>query len=192
MDTLGLVIEILFLALLLLGLLTLVFPQWFLEKRFHPHDPYRNKIKIKWFFIINSQTKVGGFMAEKVITGPAAGDKFYGHIDPTFNGVEVAIQEGSEVFGSSDESIFTVETNPKNARYFIATLTGKTGDAKLTVNLDTDPQEGVTPLSDFASIRVLPGLANASGLAFDDADTAPAVGASVTASDVNSNANAGN
>lgn len=188
MHPLEFILKLLFSLWVLFGLLMTLFPKWFLEKRFHPKE----RIKIKWFFIINSQTKVGGFMAEKVITGPANGDLFYGHIDPTFNGTEVAIQEGSEVFGSSDESIFTVVTNPKNPRYFIGTLTGKTGEAKLTVNLDADPQEGVTPLSDFASIRVLPGLANTSGLAFDDADVAPVLGAPVSEPDESNNANAGN
>lgn len=124
-------------------------------------------------FFINNNLKVGGFMAEKTFTGPAAGTQFFGHIDPKFNGAEVEIQEDSEVYSSSDESIFTVVQNPKNPRYFIGTLTGKVGKATLQIAVDDDPGAGDVPFNDIASISVLPGLANDMGTTFDDTDDAP-------------------
>lgn len=154
----------------IIGMLIALFLLTLLDRIFSKKKPKRPRYFVT-FFINN--TKVGGFMAEVTFQGPAAGTLFYGHIDPKFNGAEVEIQEGSEVFSSSDESIFSVVPNPKNPRYFIGTLTGKVGEAKLSIMVDDDPGEGDVPFNDLASIKVLPGLANDMGTVFDETDEAP-------------------
>lgn len=162
----------------IIALILLLFALWVLNKLCgeDPTIPYRRKPRIGFtnyvtFFINN--TKVGGFMAEINVQGPSVGQNFFGHIDPKFNGVEVPIQEGSEVFSSSDESIFTIIPNPKNARYFIGTLTGKVGEATVNISIDDDPGEGTVPFTDVIKVKVLPGLANDMGTVIDAADSAP-------------------
>lgn len=108
------------------------------------------------------------------------GKLFYGHIEPEdIDGKDVDIKDGSEVYSSSDETIFTVITNPKNPKYFIGTLTGKVGVAKLQVNLDPDAADvaGTELLSDAATITVTPDIATSVNIAFDAEDDAPDVNA---------------
>lgn len=141
-----------------------------------PTHPKRT-IRIKIFFYLSPNFKTGGYCME--LSVPAkVGKKFYGHIDPQdADKDEVEIKDGSEVYSSSDETIFTVITNPKNPKYFIGTLTGKVGVAKLQVNLDPDAADvaGTELLSDTATVTVTPDIATSVNIEFDDTDDAPDV-----------------
>lgn len=141
------------------------------------------KHKIKFFFFDNYllTTKTGGFQMEKSVVGKA-GAKVYGHIEPKdLDGVDVKI--GGDVFSSSDESIMTVITNPKNPLYFIGTLTGSVGDVKVQVSIDPDANSTTdTPVTDFGTVHVTPDLATSANLTFDDTDVAPDVSGTASTS----------
>lgn len=165
-----------FITLIILSILIFIWVKVIIAiTKSNPH-PFKKK-HIKFFFFNNYTLtqKTGGFQMEKSVQAKA-GLQIFGHIDPKDDaGNEVPIADGSEVFSSSDETIMTVVSNPKNPKYFIGTLTGSVGDVKVQVSLNADPNAADAPdvITDFATLHVTPDLATTANLEFDDTDDAP-------------------
>lgn len=145
------------------------------------HKLRKGSILIELFdvhsFVIYKNLKKGVFfMSNRVL---ATQGTFHGHIEPkNSQGKDVAILDASEVYSSSDESIFTVAVDPSDPKKFIGTLTGTPGKANVLITIDPDASDAghTETLNDELDIEVVADIATSINASLDDGipDTTPA------------------